>query len=210
MDKLSIINEESLDVLREIANIGAGNATTALATMVDRRIDMSVPKAELVPFSEFCNLLNGVEKCVIGILVDMSGDLNGFMLMILELKDAYSLVHYVLRDNAEPPEVIEPSTFSELEISTLEEMANIIVGSYLSALSSLSGLTITPSIPDLIMDMAGAILSVAAVEYSKIGESVLFLETVIEDESTAISGHFFLIPDLDSYIKLMGSLGVTL
>jgi len=196
-----------LDVFKEIGNIGAGNAASALAGLLDKRISMSVPDASVVPFGEIVEVLNGPETLIAGVLVDVSGDLNGYILLMLGMEDAMSLIAYALdqpkRDTAAPG-----FELTELERDTLSEIANILVGSFLSAISSFTGLSVMPSVPQMAIDMLGAIISIATIEYGMIGDTVLFLQTKFSDREGDVSGHFFLIPDYRSYKILLNSLGL--
>jgi len=196
-----------LDVFKEIGNIGAGNAASALAGLLDKRISMSVPDAAVVPFSEVANVLEGPETLIAGVLVDVSGDLNGYILLMLGMEDAMSMVAHALgeakRDTAAPD-----FDLTELERDTLSEIANILIGSFLSAISTFTGLGVRPSVPQMAIDMLGAIISIATIEYGMIGDTVLFLKTRFSDLEGDISGHFFLIPDYSSYKKLIKSLGL--
>jgi len=196
-----------LDVFKEIGNIGAGHAASALAGLLDRRITMSVPEASVVPFNEIVNVLEGPETLVAGVLIDVSGDLNGYILLLLGMNDAMSMLAHALeepeRDTTDPD-----FDLTEMERDALLEIANILVGSFLSAISSFSGLGATPSVPQLSIDMLGAILSIATIEYGQIGDSVLFLKTKFNDSEGEINGHFFLIPDYSSYKMLLNALGL--
>ena len=202
------ILSKHLDVFKEIGNIGAGHAASALAGLINRRISMSVPDASVVSFSEIVNVLEGgPETLVAGVLIDVSGDLNGYILLILCMQDAMSIVAQALQEpvrNANDPDF----ELTELEKDTLLEIANILVGSFLSAISSFSGLSATPTVPQLAIDMLGSILSIATIEYGKIGDSVLFLKTKFNDPAGEINGHFFLIPDYNSYKMLLSALGL--
>ena len=196
-----------LDVFKEIGNIGAGHAASALAGLLDRKITMSVPEASVVPFSDIVNVLDGPETLVAGVLIDVSGDLNGYILLLLGMEDAMAMVSQALhapeRDTTEPDFAL-----NELEQDTLLEIANILVGSFLSAITSFSGLGATPTVPQLSIDMLGAIISIATIEYGTIGDSVLFLNTQFNDPAGDINGHFFLIPDYNSYKMLLKALGL--
>lgn len=197
------LSNMQLDVLREIGNIGAGNAATALAKMLNKKIDMDVPKVKILEFKNVNEILGGEEILVIGILLRVNGDLNGDMMFILEYKAAHVLVN-ILMGNA-PDDFSE---FSEIELSALREIGNILAGSYLSALSQLTNLMIMPSVPDMAIDMAGAILSVPAIQFGKVGDTVLFIETEFSEGDTKVIGDFFLIPDIESYDILLKALGV--
>ena len=208
---MSTSNEENLlkhlDVFKEIGNIGAGHAASALAGLLNRRISMSVPEASVVPFNDIVNVMDGPETLVSGVLIDLSGDLNGYILLLLGMEDAMSMVANALetpkRDTTAPD-----FTLDELERDTLLEIANILVGSFLSAITSFSGLSATPTVPQISIDMLGAIISIAMIEYGKIGDSVLFLKTQFNDPGGEVSGHFFLIPDYNSYKMLLNALGL--
>ena len=207
-DALGSIDANQLDIFCEIGSIGSGNATTALASLLNRKIDMSIPDVQIVQFNDIINILNGPESLVVGILVNMSGNLNGYILMILEAKDAFDMLSMMLGSEDELPIARVLSDMSEMELSALTEMANILVGAYLSAICSLTSLSVQPSVPQVAIDMVGAIISIVAIEYSQIGDSVLFLKTQFWDVDKAIAGHFFLIPDFESYKVLMKSLGI--
>ena len=200
IDELSNIE---LDVLREIGNIGSGNAATALAKMLNRKVNMDVPRAKILEFKEVSDTLGGAELPVVGILLKMTGDLKGNIMFILQQEAARMLVNMLMGKTAGVDE-----EYSEMEISALKEIGNILAGSYLSALSTLTNLKIMPSIPDIAMDMAGAILSVPAIEFGKVGDTVLYIETEFSEGSDKVVGDFFLIPDVDTYDVLLKALGV--
>lgn len=207
MAKIDLENMESVqfDVLREIGNIGAGNATTALSKLLDARIDMRVPKVNLAGFSEITGIIGDEEQVMVGILLSLEGDVNGMMMFLLDTASAGKLVAAVLkRDEAVEKDIYD---FDELELSALNEIGNIITGAYLSALSDLTKLTIVSSVPTLQVDMAGAILSIPAIEFSKIGDKVLLIETQFDEESN-INGYFLLVPELESYDVILSSLGL--
>ncbi len=204
---LNGINNMQYDVLREIGNIGAGNATTALSQMINSRIEMNVPKVELLEFKELSDIVGGAEKIVIGILFAISGDIDGMMMFMLDKEAGGHLVDLLL-GNYEKQKDDDSTEFSEMELSALNEIGNIISGAYLSSLSSLTRLTIAPSIPYMAIDMAGAILSVPAIEFGKIGDRALLIETEFGDKDNSVNGYFILIPTLDSYAAILKSLGL--
>jgi chemotaxis protein CheC len=193
-----------LDVLREIGNIGAGNAATSLATMINKKIDMKVPVVKLLDFDEVPELLGGPENIVCGIFFKFEGDINGSIMFVLDQPSAINLVDLLMpRDN---------SDFDEFTVSALKEIGNILSGSYIASLSMLTNLQIKISVPALSIDMAGAILSVPAIHFGQMSDNVLIIqnEFIETQESKSVDGYFFLIPDMDSYEVLLGSLGVTL
>lgn len=201
------LNNMQMDVLREVGNIGSGNAATALAKMMNRKINMDVPKVNVLEFKDVSEILEGAETLVVGILLRMTGDLTGNIMFILDIKSARMLVNLLMGDSTSSSN--ENDEFTEIERSALKEIGNILAGSYLSALSTLTNLLIMPSIPDLAIDMAGAILSVPAIEFGKVGDTVLYIETEFSDGCSKVVGDFFLIPDIESYDILLKTLGVT-
>ena len=207
MSKIDLGNLNSLqyDVLKELGNIGAGNATTALSKLINAKIDMRVPKVNLLGFSELAKAMGREEEIMVGILLLLEGDVDGMMMFLLDVSSARALVNSLM-GKAEVA-TSDDINFDEMEFSALREIGNIITGSYLSALSDMTRLTIVSSVPSLQIDMAEAILSIPAIEFSKIGDKVLLIQTQFDDDS-AISGYFVLVPELDSYDKILSSLGL--
>ena len=200
---LNDINQVYFDVLCEIGNIGTGNATTALAQMLDCRVDMYVPQVRLLEFSEVGTIMGGEEQLMAGIYLAVEGDIDGSILFLLEIESAHFLLEKIFKT---------PKTGNELtdmESSALMEIGNIITGAYLNALSTMTGLRIEPSVPDLTIDMAGAILSVPAIEFSKISDKALLIETEFGDKDTIINGYFILIPTLDAFATIFSALGLS-
>lgn len=206
MSELSFdyINEQYFDVLKEIGNIGSGNATTAIASMLDLRLNMNVPKVELLSFSELAGVVGSEEETVIGIYLDVQSDISGSMMFLLNIDSGHYLVNKLMGRDASYKE-----DFNEMDRSALNEIGNIIAGSYLSALASLTGMVITSSVPYLAIDMAGAILSVPAIEFGKMGDKALLIQTEFGDE-VMIDGYFILLPEIDSYEKILKSLGISI
>ena len=198
---LTQMSEQYYDILKEIGNIGAGNATTALAQLINCKVDMAVPQVKLLDFRDVGAVMGGEEQIMAGIYLGVEGDITGSMMFLLERKSAKHLISKLMG-----MEMTE-DTFSEMEISALKEIGNIITGSYLNSLATLTNLKIYPTVPDLSIDMAGAILSVPAIEFGFIGDKILFIQTQFMDE-TNIDGFFVLVPDVDSYEKILSSLGI--
>ena len=195
------MSQEHFDILKELGNIGAGNATTALAQMLQCKMDMSVPQVNMLEFKDLGAAMGGEELIMAGIYLGVEGDITGSIMFLLEKNSAKHLVGKLM--GMETP----GEEFSDMEFSALKEVGNIITGAYLNSLSMLTNLKIFPSIPDLTVDMAGAIISVPAIEFGALGDRMLFIQTQFFDE-VAIDGYFILIPDLDSYAKIMSALGM--
>ncbi len=196
------LNSMQIDVLREIGNIGAGNAATALSKMIAKKIDMDVPKVNILEFKNVPDLLGGPEIVVAGILFKVTGDINGSIMFLLDIKSAKLLTN-LLMDKSGLEELLD-----DMEVSALQEVGNILAGSYLSSLSALTGLTLNISVPSLAIDMAGAILSVPVILFGQVGDKVMLIETDFFEGSNRVKGNFFLVPDEDSFEILLKSLGV--
>ncbi len=192
-----------VDILREIASIGSGNAVTSLAKMLNKKIKMSVPMVNLLDFKDIAGFIGGEENLIVGILVGISGEINGIMMFVIKLESAKTLLEMLLSRNKPASE-----GFNELELSALEEIGNILTSSYLGSLASLINKKIKPSIPFLSIDMANAILSVPAIEFGKVGDKVLFIESVFVTDKEDVSGYFILVPDMESLETILSSLGV--
>ncbi len=194
------MSDQYFDVLKEIGNIGAGNATTALSTMLGTRVDMMVPKVRLMEFKEVGTTLGGEEQLVAGIYLVVDGDIHGSIMFVQKKESARAMVQKLM---GMPP---EGDDFSEMELSALKEIGNVITGAYLNSLSTLTNLTIYPSVPDICIDMAGAILSVPAIEFGAVSDKMLLIQTDFADNDE-MSGYFILVPDEESDEKILHALG---
>ncbi len=197
------MNDIHLDVLREIGNIGAGNATTALAKLVNAKIDMKVPRVALVDFPNLSATIGNEEELMVAVLVTLSVDISGMMMFMMDKKSAKFLIEQMLAGSG--MEVSDE--FGDMEMSVIGEIGNIISGSYLTALSSLLNMNIDMSVPYMAIDMAAAIISVPAIEFGKIGDEVLLIQTDFGDDFD-VNGYFILIPELESYGKILSALGL--
>ncbi|MCR5098436.1 MAG: chemotaxis protein CheC [Lachnospiraceae bacterium] len=196
------INEMYPDILREIGNIGAGNATTAVANMLGLRIDMKVPSVEFIEVEKIGGVIGSEEQIVVGIMLGIETDIEGSMMFLMDIPSAHHLVNRMMMRDPE-----YDADFDEMDMSAIKEIGNIIAGSYLSAISGLTNLTITPTVPFVAIDMAAAILSVPAIQFGMQGDNALIIETEMGDD-VDINGYFILMPEGDSYAKILTALGV--
>ncbi|NLK72111.1 MAG: chemotaxis protein CheC [Clostridiales bacterium] len=197
------LSELQIDVLREIGNIGAGNAATTLSTMLAKKVDMTVPHVRIVDIQEIANILGGPENQVVGILFMLSEDIDGMMMFILEQKFAHLIINNLMGRNLE-----SFLQFEEIDLSALKEIGNIMAGAYVNAISGLTNLSIYLSVPSIAIDMAGAILSVPAIEFGKVGDKVLFIEEEFIGDDENVSSYLILIPEMNSLHKILKILGV--
>ena len=202
MISLKEVNEKYFDVLKEIGNIGAGNATTAIANMLNMRMDMSVPKVEFLPVETLGTAIGAEDEIIVGIMLGVEMDIDGSMMFLMDEPSAHHIINRLMM---RPDDYSEP--FDDMDLSAIKEVGNIIAGSYLSAISGLTGLTISPTVPFVAVDMAASILSVPAVQFGIMGENALIIETQFSDE-VGINGYFILMPEEASYSKILGALGL--
>ena len=191
-----------LDALREVGNIGSGNAAVALSTMVDKKVLLSVPRASLVPLVKVSDLVGGAETPVVGVYMHISGDAAGSMLLLLQENSAELLAHLMVSTGSE-------GELTTVEQSALQETGSILAGSYLNALSQMTSILLRPSVPGFAMDMAGAIIDFILVEISQSEDYVLVIETEFDIMQHKIRGHLILFPDLGSLDIVLGRLGVS-
>lgn len=199
---LDNVTQNYMDVLREIGNIGAGNAMTALSQMLQCKVDMQVPQVRLLEFHEVGAMMGGEEQLMVGVYLAVEGDITGSIMFLVRTDSAKHLVDKLMMGMAS-----EGEELNEMEISAMKEISNIITGAYLNSLSMLTNLKIYPSPPDLALDMAGAILSVPAIEFGIMGDKILLIQSQFYDD-VEIDGYFILIPDLESYEKILSALGM--
>ena len=199
---LEQVTENYYDVLKEIGNIGAGNAMTALSQMLQCKVDMKVPQVRLLEFSEVGDMIGGEEQIMVGVLLGVEGDITGSMMFMVQEDSARHLIQKITMGM-----LPEGTEFEEMGLSAMREVGNIITGAYLNSLSTLTNLKIYPTTPALTVDMAGAILSVPAIQFGIFGDKILMIQSQFYDE-IELDGYFILIPDLESYAKILTSLGL--
>ncbi|MRG85377.1 chemotaxis protein CheC [Salinibacillus xinjiangensis] len=198
-----------LDLLKEIGNIGAGNAATSLSKILNRTVNMKVPEVKVVSFDEMMDVLGGPEQEIASIFVRFEGNASGSMFFVLTPDEASVLIRKMTGNEQfnfhNPP-------YSNLAISAYEELGNILAGSYLSALSDFTNLNVQPTVPSCSVDMVGAILTVGLIELSQVTDHAIFIDTILTDEDhndEEIKGHFFLLPHPESFEVIFKSFGVS-
>lgn len=203
MGELDRANNSKLDFLLEIGNIGTGNALTSLSSFIDRKVDMNPPQLEFVSYDHLLSNLGGSENVVSGFLINVTGDIEGVMLFLLQKELASEVCDILLGDS-----LVDIMNLDEMHTSLIKEIANVMSGSYVSALADMAGMNIQNSVPDLAIDMAGAILSVPLIHFENIfGDILLIQNTFTIDTKEYNSSIFFFLKD-ESVTKLMKQFGV--
>lgn len=198
------LSDLQIDVLKEIGNIGAGNAATALSKLMSDRVEMSVPQVKILSFAEVAETIGGAEAFVTGIYSRITGSASGGILFILPFTNAKQLLSVLLKQYP-----IRPSRLSnDLERSALMEVGNILTGSFLSALATFTSLSFFPSVPALCVDMAGALLGTVFHDLGKTGDCVLFVEAELRYQTNYVVGHLFFLLEAESLGIILRSLEV--
>ncbi len=199
------LNAMHLDVLRELGNIGSGNAATSLSSFMNKEININVPDVKILGFNEVAEYVGGPEHIVMGLLIMLDADINGMILYILDEEFVKNVVEVFFGK-----EFTVFQDLDEMELSAFSEIGNIMASSYVNALSSMTGMTINISSPAITVDMAGAILSVPSAKFAEIGDKVLFIDDSfgVGINAEKVQSSMILVPEMDSLNKLFERLGV--
>ncbi len=195
------LNDVEKDVLSELGNIGAGHAATALSVLLQQKVRMSVTAARICTFDEIADVVGGAEQLVVGVFLRMNGDISGNMFLLFSLESAKELLQKLL------PGKDEFDDFTDIEISALGEVGNILGGAYLNAISDLVLLNMNQTVPAVAVDMAGAILDIGILMSGQTSDSAILIDTSIFQGDKSIDGHFFMLPDPESTAPLLRALG---
>ena len=197
--------EEKLNVFREISNIGSGNASTSLAQMLNEIVDIGIPNSDLREFSYITNSYSSPEELVVGTVLQISGDLEGFIMVIMDVDSTLTLLSRLLGRKIE----CDKENYEELynELNSVGEVCNILCGTYLTAMSDMTGLTIDQSIPYFSVDMVMAIMNLPASLYGGESDSILCIETEFFTLDREIEGKYYFIPKVESCNTLLSKLG---
>lgn len=197
------LTEMQLDALREIGNIGSGNAASALSTMLDKPVNIAVPRVNVLDYTDVVESLGGPEELYISLLLSLSDDVTGMIIFLLHKEFAYMVLNTLLGT-----EFDESDTIDEMGESAIREVGNIMAASYINALSDLTGLRINLSVPSLSIDMVGAILSVPAIYFADLSDKIIFIDDDITNSGKVATSRIILIPEVESLQKIMSSLGL--
>ena len=197
--------QEKLNVFREISNIGSGNASTSLAQMLNEIVDIGIPNSDLREFSDITNSYSSPEELVVGTVLQISGDLEGFIMVIMDVDSTLTLLSRLLGRKIE----CDKENYEELykELNSVGEIFNILCGTYLTAMSDMTGLTIDQSIPYFSVDMVMAIMNLPASLYGGESDSILCIETEFFTLDREIEGKYYFIPKVESCNTLLSKLG---
>ncbi len=193
------LNPLQLDALKEVSNIGAGNAATSLSILLGTKIDMSVPNMNLIAFDELFNSYK--ENEVVAVLVKVLDDIEGSILYVFNEEVALNVISKLT--------LVKEDNLSEMGFSVIGEIGNIIASSFMNSIADFTGLKVTASVPAVVNDMISAILVSTFIETGQYQEYVLDIETLfIGEEENNIEGHLYFVPSPGSLEKILESLGI--
>lgn len=187
------MDELSADILREFGNIGTGNAVTALSQMLGIPVVIEVPNVKFTGYREFYSVLAEAEEIQTGIMVEVLGELKGMFLFLLNESFTMTVLDSVLGK-----ETRTLTGLGDMEISLLNELGNIMCGSYIRALSQMMEVEMDVTVPDLCIDMGGAILSVPLSRFIRYSDEVLLIETIFWMEGKSFQGRILFLPEMEA------------
>ena len=203
MVNYSELDDTAQDLLREIGNIGTGNAVTALSSMVGHSFNVELPQVRIINYREAPELLGGAETCQTGILLEIGGELSGMFMFLLN--EEFSKV---MLDALLGPGDWDPVNMDEMCRSVICEVGNIVCCSYVNALARLMGIKIEVSVPDICSDMVGALLSVPMIHFANLSDELMLIENRFFTDKTAFTGHVLFLPEMESLEKMFSLLGI--
>lgn len=203
MDFYDSLDATKLDALKEIGNIGSGNAATALSEMLETPVDIGIPVVTILDYNQVVESLGGSENVLISLMLTLNGDVSGMILFLLEHDFAHKLLNELTGSDFDKIEEID-----ELSKSAILEVGNIMASSYVNAIATLTGLDIAVSVPNISVDMVGSILSVPAIFFANISDKIIFIEDKFDDDTKRSSSRILMIPEVESLKKIMESLGM--
>ncbi len=193
-----------IDTLREIGSIGTGTAATALSEMLQRKISITLPEVRIMEYNEAIDWIGGPEVITAGVLVRISGEMNGIMLSVQPLE----FVNLVLQSMLDE-EIHNYGELNDLERSALVEIGNIMISTFINALSELAGITMELTTPGLAVDMQGAILTVPMAEFGGQTDYLMTVGGNFVCDDKQVPCRLLMSPDVRSLNYLLRKLGVT-
>lgn len=195
------LNNLEKDALKEIGNIGTGNAATALSNLLNKHIEIIIPETKFIPISEFTNEFGGPEKVMVASYLEIIGDLKGESLFLFPIKSAEKIVDIMTSQPTGTSKI-----FDEMSQSAFMEMSNIVSGAYLTSLANFLKIKIMPNPPHVATDMLQSLIDFILAKVSNYSDTILSIKTKLEIKDVAIEGHFIILFDLDSMNKLLDML----
>ncbi|MFH1062968.1 MAG: chemotaxis protein CheC [Candidatus Omnitrophota bacterium] len=190
-----------LDALKEMGNIGAGNAATSLAQLIGETVNISVPEVKVIPLEHVAEALGGAEKQVYIIYLEVEKEMKGTMLTIFSQETAIFFVKKLLQS-------LPIDMTTDIAQSALKEVGSILCGSYLSALSQLVNMSSVATVPAMAFDMLGAMLNFVLVEIGQIADEVFLVDTELYVSKQKLECSQLFLPKPETLEKILTSIGM--
>ncbi len=201
-----MFSDMALDVMKEIANIGSSTAATSLSNLLGFEVKMNVPGCRLAPFESICDSLGGPSSIVTSVLVKMSGDLEGYIMLFFDMNSAFKLIEKAMNEDVSVDDVEGNIDYLLEKFEPINEIANILISSYIGAISQMTGFKIVPTVPSVVIDMALAVMNVPVMVYGELSDEIMIMDTKFN--TPGIEGQFLIVPTLESFDNLMKALGI--
>ena len=194
------LSEPIKNALSELGNIGAGNAATSLSMMLASKLTMTPPKVIELPFDSLVQSLGGEEANVVAILSEVTGELTALIMFVMGFDEAKALDSKLLGD--------EVDWHSEMGLSAVKEIGNIIIGTYVGSLETLIGNKLRYGMPEIMIDMAGTILSIPCIEFGADSDNIVLIDSDFQVDGQSIDGHIMVFSISDNFNDMLHKLGV--
>ncbi len=202
MKERIVLNERQKDTLKEIGNICAGNAATAFSQLLDRTINMNVPRVHFLPVEQVPDAVGGASQLMVGVVLQVLGDAPGVILLLFPQADARVLADILTGHKSRGKGI-----FTEMDQSAIKEAGSIVSASYLTTFAHFTRLSLIPSTPGIVIDMAGALMDYILIELAAASAYALLLDSEFVDAKKSVRGHFFLLPNPGSFQAILKTLG---
>ena len=195
-----------IDALKELGNIGSGNAATALSSMLNTKVDMNIPSVKILDIQEIANVIGGAGNQAAGIKFTLYEDFSGMMMFVMEKQFAQVVLNILMNKNRDSFDKFEE--LGEMDMSAIKEVGNIIVSSYINAIARMTNMKIALSPPDIYIDTAKNLFNIPAIGIDKYGEKILFIQDGFINGQGKVTSYFLLIPEIKSLKKIFQAFGM--
>jgi chemotaxis protein CheC len=197
------LNDTHIDVLKELGNIGAGNAATSLGVLLDEDVGISVPEVRVDELNDVLKTIGSPDDICVAVLVNFMGEASGVLLFLMTIDDAKSITNAMIyeEDDGLPG-------LSEMKLSGVKELGNILASSYIGSLASMTGMSISLAPPHIAIDMVGAVLAVPVAEYGALDSKIMFVEEIFTTRERRLSSHTIMFTDVGTLNDILKRLGL--
>jgi chemotaxis protein CheC len=204
IQKFEDLNATHLDVLTEIGNIGSGNASTAMSTMIGKETTIRLPQVVTLDFQDAIEHCGSPEELRATVLIRLKNEIEGMILLMITQELAEVILNIFFQKSN-----VDLLHLDEGDISALTELGNIMGSSYISAIATLTGLNVGVETPSFTVDMLGAVMSVPVIEFGEVGDKLLCIDKSIEIDGVCVKSNMMLIPTVESLSVLFSGLGIS-